>query len=250
MNDWAGRLRERWERNASVLRAPRVRIEVFGSEGAHAVHRAFTARHPRFRVTQRKRWGVALAPLPASFEDYLAGHTRKVLRQKRRRAEQAGFHYALVSAQERLDEIMEINRSAPERQGRPMDDGYLDREAVASAFDGRGTFHGILDRDGRLRAYAHVLDIGDAIVFSTLLGHSDDLEQGTMYLLISEAIRTSIEARRSDGTPHWAMYDTFWGASKGLAYFKERMGFRRYTVDWVWVDRQMPGSAPAASETP
>jgi hypothetical protein len=33
------------------------------------------------------------------------------------------------------------------------------------------------------------------------------------------------------------MYDTFWGASPGLAYFKERAGFRPYTVDWVWRDQ-------------
>jgi hypothetical protein len=30
------------------------------------------------------------------------------------------------------------------------------------------------------------------------------------------------------------MYDTFWGASTGLAFFKERLGFRPYTVDWAW----------------
>jgi hypothetical protein len=250
MSEWADRLRERRERASGVLHAPRVRIEVFGGESAHAVYRAFTARHPRFLVTAAKRWGVALAPLPDAFEDFVGGGSRKVLRQKRRLAEKAGFHYALVSPQERLDEIMEINRSAPERQGRPMEDGYLDREAVVRAFEGRGNVHGILDADGRLRAYALVLDIGDAIVFSMLLGHADDVEQGTMYLLVSEAIRASIEGRRPDGTPHWAMYDTFWGATKGLAYFKERVGFRQYTVDWVWVDRK-PGSPSATgSGTP
>ena len=83
---------------------------------------------------------------------------------------------------------------------------------------------------GASRAYALVLDIGDAIVFSMLLGHCGrPRARGRMYLLISESIRASIEARRPDGTPNWAMYDTFWGATKGLAYFKERVGFRQYT---------------------
>lgn len=250
MSDWADRLRERRQRAESLLRAPRVRIEVFGDESAYGVYRAFTARHPRFLVTSAKRWGVALTPLPAAFEDYVGGGSRKVLRQKRRLAEKAGFRYALVSPQERLDEIMEINQSAPDRQGRPMDDGYLDREAVSRSFRGRGDVHGILDADGRLRAYALVLDIGDAVVFSRLLGHADDLEQGVMYLLVSEAIRASIEGRRPDGTPHWAMYDTFWGAAKGLAYFKERVGFRQYTVNWIWVDRGASGHSATGSGTP
>jgi hypothetical protein len=52
-----------------------------------------------------------------------------------------------------------------------------------------------------------------------------------------QVVRCGIEARRGDGSPRWIMYDTFWGASTGLAWFKERIGFRPFTVDWVWVDR-------------
>ena len=236
MSDWADRLRERWMRSVTVLRAPRIRIELYGGDEARAVHRAFTARHPRLKVTASKRWGVALIRLPEAFDLYLAGHSMKVLRQKRRLAEKAGFRYAVVSPQERLDEILEINRSTPDRQGQPMADSYLDRGRVSASFQGQPTLHGILDAEGRLRAYALVIDIGGAFVFSRLLGHADDLEQGTMYLLVSEVIREYIDGRRRNGSPTWAMYDTFWGAKRGLAYFKERLGFRPYTVDWVWVD--------------
>jgi hypothetical protein len=148
----------------------------------------------------------------------------------------AGFRYALVAPQDHLDEILEVNRSAPMRQGRPMAATYIDREQMIKTFEGRTTLHAILDSRGRVRAYALVAVIGDAFVFWKILGHADDLGHGTMYLLVSEVIRGYIDLRRATGSPNWAMYDTFWGASRGLAYFKERAGFRPYTVRWALVD--------------
>ena len=32
------------------------------------------------------------------------------------------------------------------------------------------------------------------------------------------------------------MADTFWGAKRGLAYFKERCGFEPFNVNWIWLD--------------
>lgn len=236
MGDRANHLRERWQRTLNVLRAPRVRIEVYGSDEARAIHRAYTSRHPRFRITASKRWGVALLRLPDTFDEYLAGSSKGYLRRHRRRAERAGFRYAAVSPRDHLDEILEINRSTPMRQGRAMAGHYTDRAQVAKRFEGRPSIHGILDPGGRLRAYALVPDIGDASTFSIVIGHADDLEEGVMYLLVSEVICACIDVRRAIGSPTWIMYDTFWGASKGLSSFKEHCGFRPYTVDWVWVD--------------
>lgn len=194
-------------------------------------------------MTAAKRWGVALVHLPASFDDYLDGGPMQNLRRERRRAERAGFRYARLTPSDHLDAILEINRSAPTRQGRAMSGSYLDPEQVGRAFQGRNIIHGIVDGSGRLRAYADVPVIGDAFVFSRLLGHAHDLNRGVMYLLVSEVIREYIEAAGGDAAaPEWAMYDTFWGASTGLAFFKERLGFRPYTVDWVW--REPPSRFP------
>jgi hypothetical protein len=231
------RLRLRWQRSLTVLRAPRVRIAIYGGADARAAYRAFTARHRVFRMTQSKRWGVALIRLPATFDEYLGGGPMEYLRRQRRRATKAGYRYALVSAHDHLDEILEINRSAPARQGRSMAGSYLDPEQVAGAFGTRDLISGVLDANGRLRAYADVPTIGEVFVFSRLLGHADDLEDGIMYLLVSEVIRVHIEAvGHADASPTWALYDTFWGASPGLVFFKERLGFRPHTVDWVWLE--------------
>lgn len=64
LSERAEHLRERWRRTVTVLRAPRVRIEVYGGDKTLAIYRAFTARHPRFKVTAAKRWGVALRACP------------------------------------------------------------------------------------------------------------------------------------------------------------------------------------------
>ncbi len=233
---------ERWRRTIAVLRAPRVQIEVYGGDEARAVHRAFNARHRRFKVTAAKRWGVALLLLPDTFEAYLRAGSRLV-RRRRKSALEAGFQYAIVEPMPRLDDILEIHRSAPSRQGRPMGAKYLDRDHVARTVGSRTAIHAILNPEGRLRAYAIVLDIGDAYTFSALIGHADDLDHGIMYLLVSEVIRHCIDARRADGSPMWLVFDTFWGATQGLADFKERTGFRPYTVTWKWVD-------PPAAEHP
>ncbi len=236
MSGRVSRLRGRWQRSRTVLLAPRVRIELFGGDEARAAHRAFTTRHPRFRVTAAKRWGVALLRLPDSFDAYLAGAS-SLVRRRRAAATKAGFRYAVVDPNDHLDEIIEVNRSAPARQGRPMASVYTDRGEVVRTFARHEPIDAVLDGSGRLRAYAVVPDLGDAFVFSFILGHADDLERGITYLLATESIRRAMDRRRPDGTPGWFMYDTFWGASDGLAFFKERLGFRPYTVDWRWVER-------------
>jgi hypothetical protein len=221
----------------TVLHAPRVQIALYGDEEARSAFRAFTARHRRFRIVPAKRWGVALVDLPATFEEYLAGGSMEYLRRQRRRAQKAGFTYERVRPEPHLGEILEINRSAPERQGRVMSGSYLDADQVARIFGPVDHVSAVLDGKGRIRAYAQVPDIGDAFVYSRLLGHAEDLDQGIMYLLVSEVIRDGIEARGAGRAPRWAMYDTFWGASDGLAYFKQRLGFKPYTVDWVWLEQ-------------
>lgn len=218
-----------------------------GGPDVQAIYRAFTVRHRVFKMTQAKRWGVALVELPAVYDEYLAGHSKWVLRQKLRLAKRHDFRYAVVVPQDYVDDILEINNSAPTRQGRPMAETYVDREHVLRTFEGRQSMHAVLNAEGRVRAYATAPATGDAVVFTIILGHADDLEFGTMYLLVSEVVRASIDARRADGSPRWLMYDTYWGASKGLAFFKERAGFAPYTVKWAWLDRGPDeiGSSPS-----
>jgi hypothetical protein len=233
-------LRERWAMTIRVLRAPRVRIELYGSEQARSMYSYFTRRHPRIRVARNKVWGIALLPLGNTYGDYIDGRARKAMRQNCRRATQAGYRYEQVSPTTYFADILEINRSAPVRQGKPMRDNYLDSEQVREGFERYRTMHGIVDSQGHLRAYATMIEIGDTYMLTTLIGHAEALEHGVMYLLVSEIVRGCIAERDADGRPHWLMADTFWGAKRGLAYFKERCGFQPYTVSWGWTDNGPP----------
>jgi hypothetical protein len=55
-----------------------------------------------------------------------------------------------------------------------------------------------------------------------------------MYLLMTEVINSLIEERHAGSGPRWLMYDMMLGASAGLRYYKERMGFKAYIVNWRW----------------
>ena len=96
MNATIERLQERGRATLTVLRAPRVRIEMYGPEEVRAIHAHFTARHPRIRVAPNKHWGIALLPMPGTFAEYIDGRARKAVRQNRRRAEAAGYRYERV----------------------------------------------------------------------------------------------------------------------------------------------------------
>lgn len=177
---------------------------------------------------------MALLPLPNSFEEYLRERKKQALRTNRKLALAHGFYFNQFTPMEHLEEILDINRSMPMRQGRPMDKSYTDKHELASSLKGVRTMFEVFNTEDRLRAYAYVPICGEVGVISRLLGHADSMDDGVMYLLVSEVIRHLIERKQTQGSPRWVMYDTFFGASPGLRYFKERLGFKPYRVKWVW----------------
>ena len=220
-----------------ALRLPEVAIELGCDPACRSVFEAFVRLHPRYRVIQSKRYGVALTPVPEAFEQYLAGRQRQALRTNRKRALDHGFTFSPIDPLARLDEILAINRSSEERQGRPMPASYLELDALRRSLGAAPRVFGVLDREGRLRAYLDLLVCGEVAILSRLLGHADVLEEGVMYLLVSEGIREATELRAAAGSPAWVMYDTWFGARPGLRYFKERLGFAPYRVRWTWSAR-------------
>jgi hypothetical protein len=207
---------------------------MFGDEEARTCFESFNKRHPRLKLIRNKCWGVGLLELPAAFPGYLRGKDKQALRTNRKRSQEAGLFYKRFSAWEFLDDILAINASAAMRQGREMSREYLERGQLERYFAGKRDLHGVFNPEGRLRAYADVPLCGDVAVLSRLLGHAADLDSGIMYLLISEIVRELIQGQETSGRPCWLMYDTFFGASTGLRYFKERLGFQPYRVRWVW----------------
>jgi len=217
-----------------LRRLPRVTIEMSGDEHCRGLYEHFTRRHARYRLIQNKAWGVALLRLPDTNEQYLAGGRREKLRNHLKKAKRKGYTVDLVDRVASLDEIMAINGSAEERQGRPMHPDYLDREQVVAYLGRASELYGVYDGDGVLQAYADVREAGDVVCVSRLLGAADALRDGVMWLMMAEIIARMIERRQANGKPTWFMYDMFSGASAGLRQFKEGIGCEPYTVKWTW----------------
>lgn len=218
----------------ALSRLPAVTIELGDDERCRQLYDYFTKRHARYRLIQNKRWGVALLPLPDTFADYMSGGKRRGLRGHVIRAVRAGYTFAPLDPFDRIDEVMAINRSVDERQGRPMHPDYFDESAVRRYFEQGSEVYGVSDSDGVLRAYADFHDSSQIAILLRLLGHAEALKDGVMYLLLTEMIRGLIDRPRSDETPAWFMYDMFPGASAGLRQFKRTLGCEPYRVRWVW----------------
>ena len=239
---------------AALLRAPRVRDRGLRRTRAHtAVYRAFTARHPRFLVTSAKRWGVALTPLP----DGVRGLRRRGLAEgPAAEAEARGegglpLRARLAAGAARRDHGDQplARRSA---RAAPMDDRYLDREAVSRAFRGARR----CPRDPRCRrtasrvcARARHRRRGRVLAGCSATRTTSSRARCTSWC--SEAIRASIEAPPTGRDAALGDVRHLLGRRpRGCAYFKERVGFRQYTVDWVWVDRKPSGPSATGSGTP
>jgi hypothetical protein len=227
------RIRALLEEARALLRLPEVRIVMSGDERAHDLYRIFTRRHARWRVIRNKAWGVALLEIPEDRAGY-DRHVSRATRRNVRRAELAGLSFRPIDPLEHVDEILEIHRSTPERQGRPMHPHYADEARVRAYLADTAEVFGVFDPEGVLRAYLCLRDCGEVVCLERLLGHATSLEQGPMYLLFSGVVDWLIAYRAAGGRAHWLYYDMFPGASPGLRSFKHFVGFRPYRVNWSW----------------
>ena len=216
-----------------LRRLPSVKIEMSGEESCYGHYRYFTRRHPRWRLIQNKKWGVALAHVPERPEEYKK-QTSRLMRRRVKHATDAGFTFTRIEAIDRVEEILAINRSTDERQGRPIHPDYLDEPTVRRYLARSGDVYGVDDANGTLRAYLCLRMCGEVAFIERLLGHADALEDGVMYLLIMGTLEDLIEHRRTEGQPTWFMYDMFSGAAPGMRDFKHVIGCRPYRVEWSW----------------
>lgn len=189
-------------------------------------YRYFTKPHPRYRIIRNKTMGAALIDLerfadtPAYLED-IQGKNRGAWHAKRARAR--GYVCREIERNEHVDEIHTINTSLDVRQGRRMDQHYLDK---TTHFEKRDHFryYGVLNPEGKLVAYANVGHYGNFDAFSNLMGLRNN--DGIMHLMVVEIASRLIERRQV----RYLMYDTFFGAQPGLQQFKRIVGFQPFRV--------------------
>lgn len=157
----------------------------------------------------------------------------KWMRQKVRRAEKLGYEFRPFAYNEYLDDIFEINTSMENRQGKPMSDSYRNRPAPApeaappTCARHRRDWLGVF-KEGRLYAYANILQCGEMMLFSKILGHGDAMDDGVMNLLVFEAVKL----RREESGTRYPVYFLQHSGTEGLQFFKRKMGFTGHTVVW------------------
>lgn len=172
--------------------------------------------------------GMSVMPTPASVEEWRQEH--RTARKRADRAERLGYTFAVIDRSQHNDAIHEINTSLKQRQGRPMSDGYVKRHnhgplPVYLCERHRIHTYGILQGD-TLRAYLSLYRVGDLAMISMILGHGQHLDAGIMYLLVQGVIAAQVEHGG------WFFYNRHDSGEAGLAWMKERLGFRETDIEF------------------
>jgi hypothetical protein len=166
------------------------------------------------------------------------------MRQKIRRAIKLGYTFQRFEYNDYLDDLYEINTSLSVRQGRAMSSSYMERpmpqmpSPTPSCLRHRNDWLGVF-RDGKLYAYALIVQAGEMMLFSMILGHGDHMDDGIMNLLVYESVRMY----RAESATQYAVYYLQDSGTEGLQFFKRKMGFAGHRVRWALSRRetQRPG---------
>lgn len=216
---------------AQLARLPVARLQFHAHlhpDNINTTYRIFTKRHPRYKIIRNKTIGAALIDLHQfdTLETYLDSIKGKNLgAYHAKRARSRGYRFDDIDRNGHVDAIHEINTALEDRQGRPMDQHYLEKK---QHFESLSHFRycGILDANGRLQAYCNYAYFGNFVAFSQLMGKRNN--DGIMHLMVVEIVARLI----AEGKVKYLMYDTFFGARAGLQQFKTILGFKPYRAKY------------------
>lgn len=215
-----------------VIKLPRARLtfsQQIDPDDIKATYRIYTKPHPRFKIIRHKTIGAALIDLEqfpdrAAYLEHIRGKNQGAYHAKRARSR--GYVVRDIDRNDFVDDIHGIHTSCDVRQGRKIDQKYLEKQ---ERFDNQKHFRywGVLNPQGKLVAYATLGIYGNFASFSQMMGIRNN--DGIMHLLLSEAVGQLIDA----GKVRYVMYDTFFGAQPGLRHFKTILGFRPYRASYA-----------------
>lgn len=221
-----------FELAVDIARLPVASLEFRLDENPDEVrrmHAHFTKPHPKYKVFQNKSLGAALVDLNrfGNRDEYMGKIKggRSSAEHYAKKATSRGYVVVEIDRNEFVDDIHAINTSLDSRQGRPMDDTYL-QKVEHFPRERNYRYFGVLNPAGKLMAYSNIGAYGNFLAFDQLLGVRNN--DGMMHLMLAEIISQMIESRKYS----YLMYDTFFGASAGLQLFKKMLGFEPYRVKY------------------
>lgn len=171
---------------------------------------------------------ASLYRLTGNFDDWLDDH--RTARKRSGRAYRLGYRFSLINRASYEDDIHAINTSMPERQGRPMGQGYQHRPTFTPLPMECPRHHvytyGVRYGD-TLAAYLWLYRSGDLAMVSSILGHADHLENNVMYLLWFGMVWNQ---QHLGGTVFYNLHNS---GTDGLRFYKERVGLKPGNVKWA-----------------
>lgn len=186
----------------------------------------------RFPLVKKDRYGVALCVLPEKFDEYFMG-IESSGRRNVRKAERNGYAFRKIEFNSFLNDISEIWKSAPVRQGKVPD--YVAKGEVRPCInpESRTNVHdypyfGVL-KDNKLVAYAGCMVSGELCAIEQIYGHAAYQQDGVIPMLIVRIVDHLLEHYPA---VRFFTYDTFFGASDTLRRFKKKFGFVPHKVTW------------------
>ncbi len=226
-----------------ILKLPKVKIEIIDRDSTLEIknlYKYFTKRHPKYKIFKNKTIGVMLFEIPRTVEEYESQVSGKnSVKYYSNRCRKLGYHTDYFIKNEHLDEMYEINTSAPVRQGRNMSKSYLEKVPKEEPCDAVSYF-GVFTEENKLVGYIRLNCTPNLYVVSRILGHSEYLKDNIMYLAMHDLVVSLIEKNNKikDTTPTYLMYDTYFGAKDGLKLYKKRNAFKPYKVRWIYKDEK------------
>lgn len=194
----------------------------------------FTKRH-RLKIFKNKTLGVALIDLEKyiSFDEYYTSiNGKNSAAYYSRKASKREYKFIEIDRNKYIGDIHNINTSSEMRQGRIMSTGYLTK-MESYKDDSNYKYYGIINKNKMLVSYCNVGFYGEFSLVVSLLGHKKYLNDGIMYLMMTEVNKMMFNEYKGNGYKY-IMYDTFFGASDGLKKFKTKLGYKAYKVKWLW----------------
>lgn len=202
-----------------------VTVDVGGCSKAHCLEMGWKIKK---QLDPKYSHDAAVLQMDDSFQVYRA--ERRTARKRADRAHRFGYRFHQINREAYADDIYAINTSMPERQGRPMSDGYHDRPRYGPNPVRCERHHvytyGVLDTDDTLAAYLWLYRVGDLAMVSTILGHGSHLKNDVMFLLFLGMIHDQYPL---GGT---VFYNLWSSGQEGLRQFKERVGLSPREIGW------------------
>lgn len=197
-------------------------------------------RHRRFPLVRQNTLGVALCPTDKNEEEYFM-FIEASARRNCKKARRLGYRFDELEYNRHLDDVTEIWRSTPIRQGKSMPEDLLEETAqpVAnpkSLTDVHAYSHfGVLLGD-KLYAYVDCFVCGEIAMITNIYGHFSKQPDGVVPLLIVETYNHLLKAFPQ---VRFYGYGTYFGASESLRRFKRKFRFLPHRVRWVLGDGQV-----------